>query len=202
MKYFVILAYLLFNSVSFAQSLLDLEAEVLISDDVKTRIGAREQLVLELGIIPGSIFGPPALAPKRFIEIPASQSISVPLSEFKNTISNYIKVLTDAPINSELIVIPSEVRFARVSTLSVNTNTNKYENSGVINANGDFLILAYFDRPAAVNGKTYIGTKPVNHNIQIAAEGFHWLEYINGTNSDTITNINSSVNAQFVIGTN
>lgn len=188
------------NSISFAQSINKIETKVNISNDVRMTITSTEDLALELGVIPGSIFGGASIAPRWFEVITNSKSVIVPLNEYKDKISKYSRILRDDQVNADLMVSPKETKFARISTMGINARQNKYESGGIVDPEGNSLILIYFDRPAHITGKSYIGSKPVIHDIQVTSEGFYWIKYISGLEEDTMTTINSSIKAEFLIG--
>jgi hypothetical protein len=181
------LIFILFFMPFAIQAMDAITVKTIISSRLNGTISSGEKLLIEFGVIPGEVFGSPLENPLWLTEIDNSGKVTWPtpvqMRELQLLITRFSKVAN----NTGLTVIPSDTRFARVSTFGYFKGINENTGAGFFSDNGNFIMLMYFDRPCTLSGSVYLNNKKVSHDINIKSAGFHWIEVTIGKNEDRLS---------------
>lgn len=85
------------------------------------------------------------------------------------------------PPDASLTVRPKACKFFRIGTFVTSISADQPADAGVDTVglidrrNGEFLLLAHFDRPCTVTGNNQANGETFRFDVQVHSAGFHWL---------------------------
>ena len=197
---------LVLSSFCYGNPLDTFEARVVISKEVERTIDSPTDILIELGVIPGAIYGNPQEAPAWFEPIEARSKVSIPINRVQSDFHELAEILTKEAIELGLEIKPKDARIARVSMFGVDKRTREHQSThdhiygAFHNREGDFLILVYFDRPCDITGIVYWGLKPMNHSLHVETSGFYWIHVTQGKERYELNILSSLPDVQIKIG--
>lgn len=147
-----------------------------ITEAIKGKINKREAIYLELGVIPGALYGKPIDEPFWYIDMNEDSAPSLDFARFPRELNNYAENWKDIEANNGLIMTPSNTKIMRLSTFGFDVENKKYLAGGLQDEKGNFIILVYFNKPCTITGIKDFGASGVfNHNITIDSAGLYKL---------------------------
>lgn len=148
--------------------------EPIVPDAIAEKLTKREAVYLELGVIPGALYGSPLDEPLWYIDMSEVSAPAFDPVNFARELKKYAKPAVESSYQIE--VIPKNTKFLRVSTLGVDAQDKKYLNGGLRDEKGDYLMLAYFDRPCRITGQADFDEDGIyEHDIKIEKPGIYKL---------------------------
>jgi len=144
--------------------------------EIEQKRGQEKTIFLELGVIPGAIYGSPLNEPKWYFDLyNKNLNPALDISEVEDNLKKYAKELSQFGFSKGMNVAPADTKLVRVSTFGVDLPAKRYLPSGAfINKNADFVILVYFDRPCSITGDADFGDEGIfRHKIEVPSAGLY-----------------------------
>jgi hypothetical protein len=142
------------------------------------RAAFNDEMALSFDVIGGRLSGK-ASSPPIFVKSARKGSnIELDLAGARDETDALAKTF-EAQDDSTLQVTPKETRFARIDTVATDGGgAQKLGLSGFLDPiTKDYLVLAYFDRPATLRGRLKHRGANFHHAVDIPVQGFHWLRF-------------------------
>ncbi|WP_139309728.1 hypothetical protein [Teredinibacter haidensis] len=140
------------------------------------RIVSPDKIYLELGVIPGALYGAPYNEPSWYIDLYPENQPEIDVTVLSKALKKYASKMTGNPINNGLVLEPNQTKFVRVSTFGSAPNEFIRFSGGLEDEYGNFLVLAYFDRKCTLRGTKDFGEEGIyHHNLVIDGPGLYKL---------------------------
>ena len=159
-------------TVQEGSDLIELKLNALTQ--VTKKADEKGNIFLELGVIPGAIYGAPLNQPKWYVDLYNSSKPTFNYTAFEDNFKLYAKSLIPNKYSADLKVEPANTQFVRASTFGIDFKEKKHLSGGLINDDGDFLFLMYFDRACKITGDNDFGNEGIfRHEIDIPKAGLY-----------------------------
>ena len=146
-----------------------LSSEAVVPDSMSET----ERYYLQLGVIPGAFYGSPLDDPFWYVDLADPNRTALFLDSFIGEIEKFILQNRHYERYEDLRVTPEKTRFARISTLGFDLETEEKFGSGFLE-DGQAFMLVYFDRPCTVVGVAELEDGEIYiHDLQIPSAGFY-----------------------------
>lgn len=102
-----------------------------------------EKLYLELGVVPGGLYGNVKSRPKWYVHLNPGSITNFDFANFENNFLRYAKANNNR--YDSLKIDPIETKIARVSTFGLDRDTGKRYGSELLDNESRVIMLAYFE---------------------------------------------------------
>ena len=133
-------------------------------------------IFLQLGVIPGKIYGSPLQDPKWYIDLHKDSKPVLNQDELAFTLSHYSGQLNESKFSEGLTITPKDTQIVRASTFGADYKQQLLLSGSMRNKHGDFVVLLYADRACKITGDIDFGEEGVyKHAIDIPRAGLYRL---------------------------
>ncbi len=174
------------NSDSSKLVHLKLKQTKVVSDNFDTP----DTLFLELGIIPGSLYGAPLKDKYWMIDMSLESKPSIDLKRFGSEIVGYSAANIESEYNKGLNIEPASTKYLRLSTFGYDAGKDMFLSGGLEDDEENFIMLAYFSEPCTLLGEIDFGVEGIyKHDIRISEAGLHALIAVHDGNKYEVTKL-------------
>jgi hypothetical protein len=154
---------------------------------------------LDLGVIPGAIYGSPLKSPRWLINLNDNLASNLDIAKFEIELNKAAKV-HDTSLPFSLNISPSDTKLVRVSTFGFDPKNNTFFGSGFQNKSNEYILLVYFDKACSMSGSLNFENQGIfNHEIEIPKAGIYALVISGSGNNKTVkaTQLSENLNVLF-----
>ncbi len=159
----------------------------IVSEEIKHKMNEGQSVYLQLGVIPGAIYGAPQKEPEWYIDL--NENLN-PTLDFERLELELLKIAKpqDASLTYSLKIEPVYTKLVRVSTFGYDKKSKTLLSGRLSDESNNAILLVYFDRACTVTGSLDFGKKGIfNHKIEIPHAGLYRLIIIKGGKDSVVT---------------
>jgi hypothetical protein len=154
---------------------------------------------LDLGVIPGALYGSPLKNPRWFVNLSDSYASNLNITKFEIELSKAAKT-HDGSLPYSLNVNPADTKFVRVSTFGLIANSKTRFGGAFQNNSNEYVLLVYFDKACSVSGTVNFGKEGIyTHEIEIPKAGIYTLVISGSGVKKTVKTIQLSENLNVLL---